>query len=251
MRVTILLFAMQRELLGWKRRPLEVDDDATIEDAWAALVREFPGLAAAGDSIRFARNGAYADRGERLADGDELALIPPVAGGASGFRRIELWEEPFPDALEVELRRAVATSEDGAVVTFLGQTRETPGTPAPGEALPDGVEGQRVEGLAYEAFEPMTLAVLEAIADEIGTRFGVERLAILHRTGEVPVGEASVLIAAASEHRAPAFDACRYAIEELKARAPIWKRERYRDGSVWIGAPARHGPLTAGDEGVG
>lgn len=251
MRVTVLLFAMQRELLGCKRRPLELDAGATIADAWAELVREFPGLAPSGDSIRFARNGAYADRDERLAEGDELALIPPVAGGAPGYRRIELWDLPFPDSLEGDLRRALATSEDGAVVVFVGQTRETPGTPAPGERLPDGLAGQQVEGLAYEAFEPMALDVLGAIADEIATRFGVERLAILHRTGEVPVGEASVLIVAAAEHRAPAFDACRYAIEELKARAPIWKRERYRDGSVWIGAPARQGPPVAGGEGVG
>lgn len=246
MQVTVLLFAMQRELLGWKRRSVEVADGATIEDAWLALVREHPALAASGDSVRFARNGVYAERDARLADGDELALIPPVAGGAGRWRRIELWSEPFPDALEVELRREIATSEDGAVVTFVGQTRETPGTPAPGELVPAGVVGQRVEGLSYEAFEPMTLEVLGTIADEIASRFGVARLAILHRTGEVPVGEASVLIVAAAEHRGPAFDACRYAIEELKARAPIWKRERFPDGSVWVGAPARHGPTPAG-----
>jgi molybdopterin synthase catalytic subunit len=242
MRVTIRLFAMQREQLGWKQRPIDLVEGSTIGDAWAELVREHPGLAASAGSIRFARNGVYADRDEGLADGDELALIPPVAGGAGAFRRIELWDAPFPDGLEVELRRAVATSADGAVVTFLGQTRETPGTPAPGEEVPQAVAGQAVEGLAYEAFEPMALEVLDAIADELAERFEVHRVAILHRTGEVPVGEASVLIVAAAEHRGPAFDACRYAIEELKARAPIWKRERYRDGSVWIGAPARHGP---------
>ena len=106
--------------------------------------------------------------------------------------------------------------------------------------------GSRVVGLAYEAFEPMVLAVLEAIADEIEARFGVRRLAIVHRVGEVGVGEASVAIVVASPHRAAGFDACRYAIEELKARAPIWKEERYADGSVWVGAPARSGPPDAG-----
>jgi MoaE-MoaD fusion protein len=242
MRVRVRLFAMQRELLGWKQRDLDIPDGSTIDEAWHALAREFPALAPSAGSVRFARNGAYADRQEPLADGDELALIPPVAGGASGraFRRLELWERPFPGTLESELRRVVATDADGAVVTFVGQTRQTPGTPAPGESVPDSVLGQRVAGLAYEAFEPMVLDVLGAIADEIGERFGVERLAILHRTGEVPVGEPSVIIVAAAEHRGVAFDACRYAIEELKARAPIWKQERYPDGSVWIGAPARH-----------
>ncbi len=89
----------------------------------------------------------------------------------------------------------------------------------------------------------MALAVLGSIADEIETRFGVSRLAILHRTGEVPLGEASVLIAIAAEHRGAAFDACRYAIDELKARAPIWKQERFTDGEVWIGEPPRAGPV--------
>jgi molybdopterin synthase catalytic subunit len=91
----------------------------------------------------------------------------------------------------------------------------------------------------------MALAVLATIADEIGERFGVSRLAILHRVGEVGVGEASVIIVTAAPHRGEAFDACRYAIEELKARAPIWKAERFADGSVWMGAPARPGPEAA------
>ncbi len=240
MRITVRLFAMQRELLGWKQAPLELGERATIADAWDALVTRHPALASSADSVRFARNGRYAERTDPLAEGDELALIPPVAGGAPAYRRMELWDQPFPDGLEADLRRAAATTGDGAVVTFVGRTRDTPGTPAPGEVAPAGVEGQLVEGLAYEAFEPMALDVLGAIADEIGERFGVERLAILHRTGEVPLGDASVIIVAAAAHRGAAFDACRYAIEELKARAPIWKRERYRDGSVWVGAPARH-----------
>ena len=110
--------------------------------------------------------------------------------------------------------------------------------------------GARVVALDYEAFEPMALAILHAIADEIEARFGVRRIAILHRTGEVPLGDASVVIAVASGHRGEGFEAARYAIEELKARAPIWKSERFADGSVWVGAPARTGPVpAAGDPG--
>ncbi len=241
MHVTIRLFAMQRQQLGWKQRTLDLADGSTIEDAWTMLVRGYPALGPAGTSIRGARNGVSADRPDRLVDGDELALIPPVSGGATPARRIELRDAPIPDDLEAELRRAIATTIDGAVVTFLGRTRETPGTPAPGEHQPPGIAGQSVESLAYEAYEPMVLTVLGDIADEIAARFGVERIAMVHRTGEVPLGEPSVLIVVAAEHRGAAFDACRYAIEELKARAPIWKQERYRDGSVWVGAPARHG----------
>ncbi len=243
MRITVRLFALQRQQLGWKERSIDLAGPTTIADAWGHLVETFPVLGPASGSIRFARNGVYADVTEPLVDGDELALIPPVAGGSGdAYRRIELWSEPFPDDLVARLRRDVASVSDGAVVTFVGQTRESPGTPAPGQGVPPDLASRRVDALSYEAFEPMALDILAAIADEVDERFGVRRLALLHRTGDVPLGEASVLIVVAAEHRGPAFDACRYAIEELKARAPIWKQERFADGGVWIGAPARHGP---------
>ena len=148
-----------------------------------------------------------------------------------------------------ELRAEVASAADGAVVAFVGQTRVSPGTPAPGqEAEAERFAGQVVTGLSYEAFEPMALSVLEDIADEIEARLGVRRLALVHRVGDVAVGASSVLIVVAAAHRAEAFEACRYAIEELKARAPIWKSERFADGSVWLGAPARHGPEGEGSD---
>jgi MoaE-MoaD fusion protein len=246
--IRVRLFAMQRQQLGWRDRVLEVVDGATVGDAWLALVEQYPVLVPAADSIRFARNGAYAAVTDGLADGDELALIPPVAGGAGApeaYRRIEIWPDAFPDTLLAELRRAVSSPADGAVVVFLGQTRESPGTPAPGqEEVAASLLGRAVEGLSYEAFDTMALAVLDAIADEIAQRFGVRRLAILHRTGEVSLGEASVVIAVAAEHRGAAFDAASYAIDELKARAPIWKQERFADGTIWIGQPARAAPET-------
>ena len=186
---------------------------------------------------------------EPLAAGDELAVIPPVAGGAeAGERRrhIAIVESALEPGCLDDLRARVASPADGAVVLFLGQTRETAGTPAPGqEAEAARFAGQRVTGLSYEAFEPMALAVLGEIADEVEARFGVRRLAIVHRVGDVAVGEASVAIAVAAAHREQAFAACRYALEELKARAPIWKAERFADGSVWLGTPARHGPAAA------
>ncbi len=249
MRIRVRLFAMQRQQLGLRELPLELADGSTVADAWTALAALHPVLSPAGPTLRFARNAVYADPGDALADGDELALIPPVAGGSEdapatgSYRRIELHAAPFDETLLAVLRRTVATPADGALVLFLGQTRATPGTPAPGqEAEATRHAGRAVQALDYEAFEPMALAVLEQIADEIAARFGVMRMAILHRTGEVPLGEASVVIAVASGHRGDGFDACRYAIEELKARAPIWKSERFTDGSVWIGAPARTGP---------
>jgi molybdopterin synthase catalytic subunit len=245
-RIDVRLFALQRSQTGRRSHVLELADGADIAAAWVALVADFPVLGPARESVRFARNGRYVDADERLAAGDELAVIPPVAGGGDepGLRRLELREEPIDDELLGALRREVASPADGAVAVFLGQTRESPGTPAPGqEAVAERFAGQRVEGLSYEALEPMVVTVLGEIADEIEARFGVRRLAIVHRVGDVAVGEVSVAIAAAAPHREAAFAACRYAIEELKARAPIWKAERFADGSVWLGQPARSGPL--------
>lgn len=258
MRIEVRLFAMQRIQTGRSRHALELPEEADVAAAWAALVAAFPELAPAQASVRFARNGRYVERHERLAPGDELAVIPPVAGGSADGgraaggpprRRLEIVATPLADSLLADLQASLASAADGAVVAFLGQTRETPGTPAPGqEAEAARAAGQRVIGLAYEAFEPMALAVLAEIADEIEVRFGVRRLAIVHGVGEVAVGEASVAIVVAAPHREEAFAACRYAIEELKARAPIWKAERFADGSVWLGSPARHEALDGSDE---
>jgi molybdopterin synthase catalytic subunit/molybdopterin converting factor small subunit len=247
MKVTIRLFAQQRQLTGWKQRELELSDGSSISGAWDALVREIPALAAGTASVRFARNAVYANPDEALADGDELAIIPPVAGGADmPTPRFELSDEPFGDDLLAELRAELPTPADGAVVIFVGQTRESPGTPAPGEEkMAERFAGEQVEGLEYEAFEEMALRIFEQIATEIEARYGVTRLAILHRTGSVSLGEASVVVGAAAPHRGAAFDAARYAIDELKARAPIWKSEQFAGGEVWVGAPARHGPAEA------
>jgi molybdopterin synthase catalytic subunit len=161
------------------------------------------------------------------------------------MRILELRDEPLARTILADLADLLATPADGAVVGFIGRTRETPGTPAPGqEAEAATHEGRDVEALEYEAHESMVLAVLAQIADEIAERFAVTRLAIVHRTGEVPLGEASVAIVACAPHRDTAFDAARYAIDETKARAPIWKAERFADGHVWIGEPARSGPPT-------
>jgi molybdopterin synthase catalytic subunit len=256
MRVRVRLFAMQRELAGTREVSLDLGDGSTIEDAWTAIVGRFPVLAPGRTSLRFARNREYADAAAELAEGDELAFIPPVSGGAGGaggvggagdvHRILKLRDASFDASILAELADRLAVPADGAVVGFLGVTRESPGTPAPGqEAEAARYSGTRVLALDYEALEPMALRVLAEIADEIAARFGVRRLAIVHRTGDVPLGEPSVAIVACAPHRDAAFDAARYAIDETKARAPIWKAERFEDGHVWIGEPARTGPEPA------
>jgi molybdopterin converting factor subunit 1 len=260
LRVRIRLFAIQRELAGSREVALELPATATVADAWAGLVARHPVLAPGRSSVRFAVNGEYAGPDTPLGDGDEVAVIPPVSGGdaASGedgdgddsdvdgrhARRIlELRADPLGPAILEELAARLVTPEDGAVVGFLGVTRRTPGTPAPGQEDEAARHaGRAVEGLDYEALDSMALRILTQIADEIRDRFAVERLAIVHRTGEVPLGEASVAIVACAPHRDAAFQAAAYAIDETKARAPIWKAERFADGHVWIGQPPREGP---------
>jgi MoaE-MoaD fusion protein len=244
--VRIRLFAVQRELAGTREVPVELPEGAVVEDAWGALVARHPTLAPGRASVRFARNGDYAEATTGLADGDEVAMIPPVSGGA-GRRILELRATPFTTAILAELADALAIPEDGAVVGFLGRTRSTAGTPAPGqEAEAARHAGRAVESLEYEAHDTMALTTLGQIADEVVERFGVEGLAIVHRSGDVPLGEPSIAVVAVAPHRDAAFAAARYAIDETKARAPIWKAERFADGHVWIGHPARTGPEVDG-----
>jgi molybdopterin synthase catalytic subunit len=242
---------MQRELAATRQVDLVLPAGATIEEAWLALVERFPALAPGRPAVRFARNGEYAPAEMQLADGDEVAMIPPVSGGSADadsgrLRILEIRAAPFGPDLLADLTGRLATVDDGAVVGFLGVTRRSPGTPAPGqEAAAAQHVGRTVEGLEYEALAEMALAVMAEIASEIETRFGVSRLAIVHREGEVPLGEASVAIVACAPHRDAAFEAARYAIDQTKARAPIWKAERFADGHVWIGEPAREHPPEA------
>ncbi len=255
MHVTVRYFAFHRQRLGRREEGLDLPEGATVASAWRELVAAHPELDGSAEFVRFARNGRYVEPGEILVDSDELAIIPPVAGGDPGatsgarVRELSLTPAPIDDAVLARLAAAVATPLDGAVVSFVGRTRETPGTPAPGqEAEAERFRGRAVVALEYEAYESMALSVLGRICGEIEERFAVRRLAIVHRTGRVQLGEASVAIVVAAPHRAEAFEACRYAIEELKARAPIWKAERFSDGSVWLGQPARAAGVGVGVE---
>jgi len=252
MRIRIRLFAMQRELAGTREVAVELPAGATVAGAWDALVALHPVLAPGAASVRYARNGAYADAATALADGDEVAMIPPVSGGAPAAdgaggppetRIVEIREAPFGPDILGELIDRLATPGDGAAVGFLGRTRVTPGTPAPGqEAEAARHAGRDVLALDYEAHDSMAIGVLDQIADEIATRFEVDRIAIVHRSGTVALGEVSIAVVAVAAHRDRAFEAARYAIDETKARAPIWKAERFADGHVWIGHAARSGP---------
>ena len=204
--VRVRLFAGLRERAGWSEREVEA---ATVGDVWPAL-----GLGDEPDGLLYAVNKAYAERGAVLADGDEVALIPPVSGGA-----FLLSAEPLSlDRVVDEVRDERA----GAIATFTGTTRVAS-------------RGRDVVHLDYEAYEGMAEGVMEEVADELFARYDLCGVAIHHRTGRVEIGETSVVIAVSAPHRADALAACRDAIDRLKERVPLWKKEVYVGGEEWIG----------------
>ncbi len=206
MQVTVKLFAGLRERAGYSERVL---DAATVGDVWGAL-----GLGDEPDGLLYAVNRTYAPRDQALADGDEVALIPPVSGGA--FR---IGEEPLSlDAAVAE----VASDEAGAIATFSGTVRRHS-------------RGREVLALEYEAYAEMAEQVLAEVATELRERYEISDVAIHHRIGRVELGEASVVIAVSGPHRADALAACRDAIDALKDRVPVWKKELYEGGEEWIG----------------
>jgi MoaE-MoaD fusion protein len=216
--VEVLYFAVVRERAGRDSERFTLDDGATVADLMARLGERHPALAALERRVQVAVNRQVVARTHALADGDEVALIPPVSGGAEP-RAILLSREPLSLA---EVAAAVGDPGHGALATFTGNVRRS-------GSLPD------VARLEYEAYEPMARDVLAAIAREIGLEYPGVKVAIHHRLGTLAVGEAAVIIAASAPHRAEAFAACRVAIERLKQRAPIWKKEVGPDGEVWVG----------------
>jgi molybdopterin synthase catalytic subunit/molybdopterin converting factor small subunit len=217
MRVTVRCFAQLREL-ATDRCDLELPDSAAVADAWDALVARFPALEPHRPYVRGARNGAYAGWEEPVADEDVIAFLPPVSGGATTL----LVDGPIDLAA---LEAAVVGSSLGAVVTFVGRARDR------------SDDGREVVGLDYEVYPEMAAAVLEEIATEAEARWPVAA-AVVHRHGVVPIGEAAVAIVTAAPHRAEAYEANRFIIEAIKERLPIWKRERFADGSEWRRAGA-------------
>jgi molybdopterin synthase catalytic subunit/molybdopterin converting factor small subunit len=212
MQITVRTFASLREL-SVDRCTIDVADGATVDDAWAALVERFPGITPHRPYVRAARNGAYAPWTDVLAEGDVVAFLPPVSGGASSG----LTEAAIDVAA---LERSLDDPERGAVVTFIGRARRR------------SDDGREVTELEYEVYPEMAGSVLAEIALEAEQQWGVA-VAIVHRHGVVPIGEAAVAIVTAAAHRSEAYDANRFVIEAIKERLPIWKRERFVDGSEW------------------
>jgi MoaE-MoaD fusion protein len=204
--VRVRLFAGLRERAGWSQREI---DAATVADVWRALE-----LGDEPAGLLYAVNKEYATPDRALLDGDEVALIPPVSGGA-----FLLSDEPLSlDRVVDEVRDEQA----GAIATFTGTTRIQS-------------RGRTVTHLDYEAYEGMAERVMAEIAEALQSRYELSAVAIHHRVGRVGIGETSVVIAVSAPHRQDALAACKDAIDELKERVPLWKKEVYSDGEEWIG----------------
>jgi molybdopterin synthase catalytic subunit len=205
--IRVRVFAGLRERAGWSER--ELDGVATVADVWPAL-----DLGDEPAGLLYAVNKEYAGRSRELADGDEVALIPPVSGGA--FR---LTDRPIDPAAVVE---EVSDAEAGAIATFIGTTRVRS-------------RGHTVHYLDYEAYGGMAEKVMAELADELKEKHELCAVAITHRIGRVEIGEISVAIAVSAPHRAAALAACAEAIDTLKETVPLWKKEVYEGGEEWIG----------------
>jgi len=216
MRISVLYFAVFRERLGKDHDELDLPAGATVADAVAALAARHPAIAQLRGTFRVAVNQDFTDDAHALADGDELALIPPVAGG---IRHVVLTDQ----ALSLDrCLAAVRGPGMGGIVTFTGMVRLHS-------------HGATIDHLEYEAYAPMAVKEMNRLCDEIEAEIAGVALAVEHRVGRLEIGDVAVVIAAAAPHRAEAFTACRAMIDRLKDRVPIWKKEVGTAGEEWVG----------------
>lgn len=228
MRVRVLFFGMLRESAGKAAEEIELPEGASLRDVLRHYESQIPRFGESSASLAMAVNQQYAAPDTKLKANDEIALLPPVSGGAPGgatssqklaqssrhasITRKKIDTQGIVDGLK--------RGEDGASVVFEGVVRNQ-------------TRGRKTRFLDYEAYEEMALQQMESLAAQAIDQFKVRDVAIVHRLGRLEIGETSVLIAVASAHRGPAFDACRWIIDTLKRTVPIWKKEHFEDGAVW------------------
>jgi MoaE-MoaD fusion protein len=217
--IRVLFFGRARDITGVPEERVELQNDLQLEALRREYEARFPRLAEMGSALLMAVNEEFRGRGWLLADGDEVAFIPPVSGGddpaSPDFFR--LTRERIPTA---QLADRMKAAQDGAVVVFEGIVRNHSG-------------GRTTLYLEYEAYEPMAVGKMEEIGREAHAQYGIDRVGIIHRLGRIEIGETSVAIVVTAAHRGAAFDACRFLIDRLKQTVPIWKKEFFEDGPVW------------------
>lgn len=236
-RVRVLFFGAARDAAGLDEAQLALRASSTAADAFEEIVAGYPELRRFGRSLLFAVNQEYSprDASRRLLDGDELAVFPPVSGGSteeyeredvSSLDFCELTTEPIDVG---SVARRIVQPRAGATVTLDGYVREW-------------TRGRRSLYLIYEAYAPMAISELRRLCRTAHDLFDITHIGIVHRTGRLEIGETSVVISVSAPHRRAAFEACEWAIKELKRTVPIWKKEFYEDGEMWVegeGAPGK------------
>jgi MoaE-MoaD fusion protein len=215
-KVRVLFFGAARDVVDQNPLEISVAAPATVSTAFQTLVAKFSDLERFGRSLLFAVNQEYATPDTMLKEDDELAVFPPVSGGSHDFFEITT------DAIDVgAVARRVVLPECGATVTLDGYAREW-------------TKGKHTLYLVYEAYDSMALTEMQRLGEEAHKRFDIAHLGIVHRTGRLEIGETSVVIAASAPHRQAAFQACEWAIKELKRTVPIWKKEVFENGEEWV-----------------
>jgi molybdopterin synthase catalytic subunit len=218
MKINLLLFGSLREAAGESRLEVELADGATLADLRQWLADRNPLVDKLGDRLAGSINMEVADFADVLADGDEVAFLPPVAGGDGSVKRCTISDVTLDEA---EVAARVEGPDAGGVVSFIGRVR-------------NHARGQTIEHLEYEAYPAMAEREMDKICDEAAEKWPGTRVAIAHRVGHLEIGDAAVIVIAASAHRGEAFEACRFAIDTLKVTVPIWKREVATDGAYWV-----------------
>jgi molybdopterin synthase catalytic subunit len=226
MTIRVLLFGQLKEAAEHPELRLEVAEGSTVETLFADLAHRYPVLQGLAGSIAVARNQAFAQPGERLEDGDEIALLPPVSGGTNWLLHQESPGGHFfalsRERLDAQaLNRRLLQDHDGAIATFEGVVR-------------NNTKGRKTKYLDYEAYEAMALKVMVELGEDLAARHAVSRVGILHRLGRLEIGEASVVVSVTSPHREAAIAAAHEGINRLKRTVPIWKKEYFEDGQVWV-----------------
>ena len=221
--INVLFFAVLHERAGTRGVGVVATGGMTVDDAVLAARKASPRDPEPGTTVMLALNGEYVKGDQSVKAGDEIALIPPVSGGSGDIKTDSDWVFVTPDKLDpAPLTEFVITGVDGAVVTFLGVTR-------------DHNEGRKVEYLDYEAYQPMAENKIAELIAEMREKWELGKISIAHRTGRVDIGETSMVVAVGSAHRRPAFESALYFVDRLKEVVPIWKKEHFEGGDVWIG----------------
>jgi MoaE-MoaD fusion protein len=227
-RIKVLFFGQLKDIVGRSEESLDIAEGSRLQTVFDHYSRQFPQMETLGASIVMARNQQFSDSSTSLCPGDEIAFLPPVSGGAgpyihqisddAGGHFFALTRNPIDTRL---IKHRLLRPEDGAIVDFEGVVR-------------NNTKGRMTEYLDYECYEGMAVKLMAQIGLEIAASHHIGRIAMVHRLGRMEIGEASVVIVVTAPHRRPAFEAALEGINRLKKLVPIWKKEHFLDGAVWV-----------------